>query len=139
MDNYDEHQSSIGMMGEGSPDELLKVTQKDLGDGLYMVSAEGSLDLASEHRLRLQTAELITNGHIHIILDLAGIRYIDSTGLVAVVGTLRRVRERNGSLGIVVQKKSVMRVFELTGINQLIEISATTDEAIANARRAING
>ena len=52
----------------------------------------------------------------------AGLEFIDASGLGAMVGALKRARERGGSILLVIPTPSIKRVFEITGFDKVFDI-----------------
>jgi len=106
----------------------------------------GEMDVYTSPKLRQQVADLAENGTIHVIADLRGIDFLDSTGLGTLVGSLKRLRVRQGSLMVVTSGGRILRLFQITGLtcafalyrSVLDAISADRDwqEAIASEGRS---
>jgi anti-sigma B factor antagonist len=106
----------------------------------------GEMDVFTSPKLRQQVADLAENGTIHVIADLRGLEFLDSTGLGALVGSLKRLRVRQGSLMVVTSGGRILRLFQITGLirafalyrSVLDAISADLDwqEAIASEGRS---
>ena len=65
-----------------------------------------------------------------IILDLTQVRFIDSTGLGAILSALRQLNAKNGDLKLCGMSRSVRVLFELVRMHRIVEILNTRDEAI---------
>lgn len=89
----------------------------------------GELDHASAPDLRNRLARLISGGVIHIVIDLANVTFIDSTGISVFLTTLKRTEERGGSLVIRNTTPAAFRVFEITGLLDVLSVSGT-DKAV---------
>ena len=61
----------------------------------------GEVDVYSAPQLRERIIELLADGIRHVIADLREVDFLDSTGLGALVGGLKRLREQDGSLILV--------------------------------------
>ena len=81
---------------------------------------EGDLDLSTVESLR---ASLEPELHGTLVLDLSGVGYIDDSGLGLLVGTLKRLHQRNGRLVLRDPRSEIRRVFEVTGIVRLPGLS----------------
>lgn len=79
----------------------------------------GEVDVDSASALRERTLDLVAAGAVHIVIDLGGVTFIDSSGLGVLVGCLKRLRERDGSLTLVIDADRVLRVFEITGLTKV--------------------
>jgi anti-sigma B factor antagonist len=85
-----------------------------------VVVARGEIDVATSPTLRAQLAELLARGADSVTLDLAGVSFIDSSGLGVLVGALKRLRDGGGqTFNLVAARSGVRRVFEITGLDQL--------------------
>ena len=83
----------------------------------------GEIDLATQANLRAVLTDLVVAGQIHLVIDLGGVSFIDSTGLGVLIGARRRVHVLHGSVQLVRANDQVMRVFEITGLNRVFDIS----------------
>lgn len=66
-----------------------------------------------------------------VIINLANVHFIDSSALSALVGGMKRCRQRNGDLKLCGLQQPVRIIFELTRMNRAFDIFATEAEAIA--------
>ena len=81
----------------------------------------GEVDIYTATLLREQMRELAAKGAVHLIADLSRVDFLDSTGLGALVGGLRRLREAGGSLALVISTPRILRIFQITGLtNDLV-------------------
>ena len=88
----------------------------------------GEIDLATQANLRTVLTDLVVAGQIHLVVDLAGVSFIDSTGLGVLIGARRRVHALHGSVRLVNVNDQVMRVFEITGLDRVFDISGVEAE-----------
>lgn len=71
-----------------------------------------------------------------VVIDLAAVSFIDSTGLSILLDGLRRINRGNGRLALVVANPTVLRLFEITRLDTTFAILPTRDEALAHVRGA---
>lgn len=101
-----------------------------------VVEVGGEVDLHSAPRLRDElTRALESSAPPRVIVDLAGVSFIDSTGIGVLVGALKRAREAKGELAFCSANARVERVFEITGLLKVLPIYPTRLSA-ANALSA---
>jgi anti-sigma B factor antagonist len=106
-------------------------TIEQLGD-TYVVTARGELDVFTAPALRLDLQRLAENSAVAVlVIDLFAVTFLDSSGLGALVGALRRLRERGGSLRIVRPQTPAARIFELTGLGEVLDLYPTRDAALS--------
>jgi anti-sigma B factor antagonist len=105
-------------------------------DGVAVIEAGGDVDVYSAPAFREQIVDLVEAGHIHLVVDLDGLEFLDSTGLGVLVGGLKRVRVHRGSLRIVCTKAHIVKPFHITGLTKVFAIHPSLDEAVAAAPAA---
>jgi anti-sigma B factor antagonist len=91
----------------------------------------GEMDVYTSPKLRKQVADLADDGVIHVIADLRGIDFLDSTGLGALVGGLKRLRIREGSLMIVTSGGRILKLFQITGLTHAFALHSSVMDAIS--------
>ena len=93
-----------------------------------VVRVAGELDLHTSPQLRDHVLSMIGEGTgARIALDLTDVGFLDSSSLGMLVTLLKRIKERDGDLRLVGVTGSPMKVFTLTGLDRVFEISATPD------------
>lgn len=98
-----------------------------------VIRPQGELDLgvAGEFREKVE-AELAKDGLLtHLILDLAEVRFIDSSGLGVILGRYKKLSQKGGRVVVVGMSSQVRKVFELSGMFRIIDEAATVDDALA--------
>jgi anti-sigma B factor antagonist len=90
----------------------------------------GEVDVYTAPMLREQIHELAAKGGVHLIGDLSQVDFLDSTGLGALIGGLRRLREADGSLALVIRASRLLRIFQVTGLTKAFAIHPSVADAI---------
>jgi anti-sigma B factor antagonist len=98
-------------------------------EGVAIIEAAGDVDVYSAPAFREQIVDLVDAGHIHVVVDLDGLEFLDSTGLGVLVGGLKRVRAHRGSLRIVCSREHIIKPFRITGLTKVFAIHPSIDEA----------
>ena len=100
-----------------------------------VVTLRGELDAHDAPRLRAgfaKAAEMageLAEGP-RVVLDLTAVTFLDSTGLGTIVGALRRLREAEGELLVVLPESPARRIFEITGLDQVLSVRPTRTDAL---------
>jgi anti-sigma B factor antagonist len=94
-----------------------------------VVAAVGEVDVFTAPSLDEALSAAIGGGSSRLIVDLSGVDFLDSTGLSVLVKALKRIREADGSLDVIVSAERVAKVFRLTGLDKVIPLHATVQEA----------
>lgn len=95
-----------------------------------VLQVSGEVDACTAPMLREQIRDLAAKGAVHLIADLGQVGFLDSTGLGALVGGLKRLREAGGSLTLVITAPRILRLFQITGLTKVLAIHPTVAEAI---------
>jgi anti-sigma B factor antagonist len=103
-------------------------------DGYAVVALSGELDLADA---AIVAAELtaVAAREPGIILDLAGLNFIDSSGVAALARGRRQARQAGGDLVVAAPQRQVMRVLAIIRLAEAFSVYATVEEAAGPAGR----
>ena len=107
---------------------LVDVSVRDLG-GHAVVALRGQLDLADATSVGACLTAAAEPGGPSVIVDLAGLDYIDCCGLGVLVGALKRARERAGDLCLAAPQDRVLRIMKITGLDDVFAVYRTAEEA----------
>ena len=99
---------------------------------LVVIVPKGNLDMASAAQMRQKLQDHLNAGEARLVVDLREVAYIDSAGLGEVVRAMKRAREAGGDLRLCGLSDDVLRLFELTGLNEAIAVYATREDAVAS-------
>jgi anti-sigma B factor antagonist len=98
-----------------------------------VISIEGDLDLATAPRLQRMLTEALDAGHDELVVDLSLTTFMDSTALSVLVGVNRSL-DVDARMAIVCPRSTVLKIFELSGLDGMFVICLTVDEALAYTR-----
>jgi stage II sporulation protein AA (anti-sigma F factor antagonist) len=105
------------------------------GSEQAVVSVGGELDIATATLLHYQLAAQLGQGRRHLVIDLEGVPFMDSSGLNIVIRTMNETRAAGGSLSLAAPAPSVLRILELTGVTLTIPVHPTVGLALEHADR----
>ena len=101
-------------------------------DDTVVVRVIGEVDVAASPILREALVELIDGmGALSITLDLGEMGFLDSTGVGVLVGALRSVRAKGGSLVLTQIRPNVRKVLDIAGLLEIFGV--TPPEGVAAA------
>jgi anti-sigma B factor antagonist len=100
----------------GVPDFSIEVVRGDAGTQLIV---SGELDLSVREPLEQALEAAVTAGG-EIVLDLASVSFVDSSG----IGALVRVAREGVSLSVINAQPAVLRALEISGVDTIITIRA---------------
>ena len=97
-----------------------------------VVVVGGEIDVYTAPKLREQLIDLVSSGQYHLVVDMEGVEFLDSTGLGVLVGGLKRVRAHEGSLRLVCTQERILKIFRITGLTKVFPIHTSVEEAVAD-------
>jgi anti-sigma B factor antagonist len=107
-------------------------------DGIStVVTPRGELDVLTAAQLRTAIGEVIDDGHAHLVLDAAGITFLDSTGIGVLVIALRRTRASDGSFALAGAHGRTLRTLSLTGLDRVFDLYDSVADAQAALARLV--
>ena len=93
-----------------------------------LVTLSGELDAYTASSLYDQLSDLEVEDAHNVVLDLAQVTFMDSTGLAVIVTEHKRLKHSDGALTIFSPPSSVRRLFEITGLTAVLDIVPATEE-----------
>jgi anti-sigma B factor antagonist len=97
-----------------------------------VIELSGELDSYTCARFRDTMIDVIEQGHPNVVVSMASVEYIDSSGLGTLVGGLKRASEKSGKIAVVCSSSQIRKVFEITGLEKVFPIfEDEKDAAIA--------
>lgn len=92
----------------------------------------GEVDSYNSPKLREKMVRMIDEGNTDLVINMAGVDYIDSTGLGTLVGGLKRASEKNGAIRIICPNEQIYKVFNITGLVKVFPIFDDEKSAFAS-------
>lgn len=103
-------------------------TEKE--QGVHIIHIEGDLDASSSIILDTAMYEAISRLEKHILINCAKLNYISSAGLGVFMSHLSDLEEKNIFFGLYGMSEKVKNVFEILGLQQLINNYTNKEEAL---------
>lgn len=97
-------------------------------DGRTVLEVSGEVDVYTGPTLRDHINGLLDAGTADLVVDLGHVEFIDSTGLGVLVGALNRVRDLGGSLIVLCAQERVLKLFRITGLDQVFTVQPSLAE-----------
>jgi anti-sigma B factor antagonist len=103
-------------------------------DGHVVVVLCGELDVVDAADIAAALA-IVAASAAEIIVDLAGLGFIDSSGVAALARGRKLSRHAGGDLLLAAPRREVLRVLTLTRLIDVFPVHASVEEAAGHARR----
>ena len=102
-------------------------------NGAAVVELSGDVDGSAETALRTGYKEATATGAETILLDFAGVGYINSTGIALIVGVLAEARKDKRKVIACGLSGHYREIFQVTRLSDFMPIFADEQEALAGA------
>ena len=99
----------------------LQITRFPEGD-IQKLEVQGEIDVANADELRTHISKALNLGPTQLIIDMAEVSYIDSTGIGVLVGGAHSAQDAGAVLRVENPQPSVKRVFTLLGVDEKLHI-----------------
>jgi stage II sporulation protein AA (anti-sigma F factor antagonist) len=97
-----------------------------------VVAAAREIDLTNAESLRDALLSALNSGALGLVVDMTATTFIDSAGVTALVRASRRAAASEATVRLAATSPAVLRVLNLVGIDQLIEVHPSVAEAVAS-------
>ncbi len=87
----------------------------------------GELDAYTVAQFREALAELAAA--TRLLIDLSEVPFMDSAGLGALIGGIRRAREAEGEVSVACSRPTLTRLLHTTGFDRIVPVTETVDAA----------
>jgi len=110
----------------------MEIAHKEL-KRVDLVSVSGRVDSVTAPELEASLRAINDDGRFRLVLDLAGLEYISSAGLRALVTTLKNCRRYNrGDVRLASVPERISEVLEIAGLDALFKVYPDTAEAVGS-------
>ena len=99
--------------------------------GVPVVVTPGEIDITNADRLRAALLEAAGRGPGGFVVDMSRTQFCDTAGLHALVLAHKRADAESGAVRLVITGAAVLRIFEITGLDDVIPHFASLEEALA--------
>lgn len=103
---------------------------EETGNVVVVVVKEERLDAHNSDHLKQELGRLFEEGRTSVVVDLKEVRFIDSSGLGALVSGFKNASSKQAALKLSSLQNQVKSMFELTRLHRVFDIYTTVDEAI---------
>lgn len=113
----------------------LSVQVSVVREDVALLTVEGDLDLDTAPELHHHLADQLLQGRRHVLLDLASVPFMDSSGMNTILRVYQKTRILPGSVHVIAPAPAVRRVLDLTGVSLTVPVSDSVDDALALVER----
>jgi anti-sigma B factor antagonist len=110
-------------------DIVLNIELDQSDNGYTICRPLGELDAFTVSQFRQTLAELASSPRL--LIDMSGVPFVDSAGLGALIGGIRRARELGGDVAVACNRPTLTRLLRTTGFDRIVTVAETIEEAEA--------
>lgn len=88
----------------------------------------GELDAYTVGQFREALAEIAS--FPRVLIDLSEVPFMDSAGLGALIGGIRRAREADGEVTVACSRPTLTRLLHTTGFDRIVPVTETLEAAV---------
>jgi anti-sigma B factor antagonist len=114
----------------GVPFDLLQVVVAEPRDGVVVVAPVGEVDMSTVPALRQAVHEALDAEPRAVVVDLSGLSFCGSAGVVALIEAKAHADSRGVGFGTAGGRPIMRRVLDITGTGPVIGHRETLDEAV---------
>ena len=112
----------------------MRIRAKPLDDNASVYDISGELDAYTAPDLRDALDGALAEGRSWLIVDLADLTYLDSTGLGILVGTAKKARQADGDIAVVCVNPTLLKIFDISGTREILNVADSVDAAMQRLR-----
>ena len=109
----------------------LTVETRDV-EGVTLLYPRGFINAHTVKVFDSEIQKALAQGQCRIVVNCAGLAYIASAGLGAIMGAIEEIRGKGGDLRLANLNETVRNIFEILGFNHLYRIYPSEVEAITS-------
>ncbi|MGH2899697.1 MAG: STAS domain-containing protein, partial [Solirubrobacteraceae bacterium] len=109
-----------------------ELAEEGSDDGAHVLIVRGEIHVSTAPEFAQRLSAAIDSGKIAIVLDMAAVEFIDSTGLSVLLNGLRLVTQMHGRMALVCSNPTVLRLFQITSLDDTFDIFDDRAKAIAH-------
>lgn len=110
-----------------------EIDERALDATTRVVRVAGEIDLFTAPEFKQHITAAIEAGGRTVVVDLTATTFIDSSSLGVLIGAHRRLEEANGRLVVACDDATILKTFQITGLDGVFTIVRSADEAVDDA------
>lgn len=107
----------------------IRVERPEAG-GFACLCPEGELDAYSVAQFREAFADM--SEEPRLIVNLGGVSFMDSAGLGALIGGIRKVRDNEGRIAVFCDRPNITRLLHTTGFDRIVPVRETLELSVTS-------
>jgi anti-sigma B factor antagonist len=107
----------------------MNIDKRDVAEGVAVLKLDGRLNMVAAPRLKEAVDQVVEEGRSRVVVDMADVTFMDSSGLGALIAGLKKARQRSGDLRISGINDQVATVLRLTNLDRVLRAHSSVEAA----------
>lgn len=99
-------------------------------DGTRVLDAVGEIDVYTAPQFKEAVNDIIASGQKHLLVNMAGVAYMDSSGFGALLSATKRLKPQGGSVNLIRCNSAIDRILRITRLDTIFSTYESLDDAI---------
>jgi anti-sigma B factor antagonist len=99
-------------------------------DGMRVLDVRGEIDVYTAPQFKEAVNDVLESGQKHLLINMAGVTYMDSSGFGALLSATKRLRPQGGSVTLIKCNSAIDRILRITKLNTIFGTYDNLDEAL---------
>ena len=112
-------------------DNIRMETNTHRADGYEILNVIGEIDVYTAPQFKEAVNTIISTGQKDLIINMAQVTYMDSSGFGTLLSTTKRLRPEGGTVNLVACNSAIERMLKLTRLNTVFGTFSSIEEAIS--------
>jgi anti-sigma B factor antagonist len=108
---------------------LIKTESINVENGILVTIVSENIDAGNVAEFKTKIHSHLENNEL-VIVDMSELKFVDSSGLGAMLSCLRIMNDKKGALRLIKLNKPVIALFELVRMNRIFSIYENLDQAL---------
>ena len=117
----------------------LELETRETDEAVTVLSIQGYLDKRTTGKLDKAIAALVERSRLRIVVDCTNLEYVSSDGMGIFLSYLIKIRKAGGDIKFCTMPPQARTVLSLLGLQNLVELFETEEEALTEFRKAEQG
>lgn len=101
-------------------------------DDTEVLDLAGEIDVYTTPQFKEAIDKILDSGQNHLIINMAGVTYMDSSGFGALLSATKKLRPRGGTVNLVQCNSAIDRILHITRLDTVFATYKNVDEALAS-------
>ncbi|MCX6343996.1 MAG: STAS domain-containing protein [Armatimonadetes bacterium] len=105
-------------------------------DDAEVLEIKGEIDVYTAPQFKEAIDGVLSRGQKRLIINMAGVTYMDSSGFGALLSATKRLRPVGGTVSLVQCNNAIDRILKTTRLDSVFHMFDSVDDAVAAAKKA---